>query len=106
MPFAKGKTGNKRGRPKGAKSGRAQLVEVIDQICKRQKNLKYLNEKYTELLYADPKGFFTDFVLPLLPKEARSLGETDGIVLWPSLLGDEPGEQPRFDAEGKPIPGR
>ena len=54
MPFAKGKTGNKRGRPKGAKSGRAQLVEVIDQICKRQKNLKYLNEKYTDLLHADP----------------------------------------------------
>ena len=106
MPFVKGKTGNKRGRPKGSKSGRAQLVEVIDRICKRSKNLAYLDRKYSEILRNDPARFFTDFVLPLLPKEARSLGETDGIVLWPSLLGDEPGEQPRFDAEGKPIPGR
>ena len=106
MPFAGGKSGNKRGRPKGSVSGRAQLVAVIDRICKRSKNLAYLDRKYSAILRDDPEKFFKEFVLPLLPKDAKSLGETDGIVEWKSLLGDEPGEQPRFDAEGKPIPGR
>ena len=106
MSFVVGQSGNGRGRPKGCKSGRAQLVAVIDRICKRSKNLAYLDRKYSKILRDDPEKFFKEFVLPLLPKEARAMGETDGIVEWKSLLGDEPGEQPRFDAEGKPIPGR
>jgi len=106
MSFVPGKSGNKRGRPKGSKSGRAQLVAVIDRICKRSKNLAYLDRRYSTILREEPDRFFKEFVLPLLPKDARDLGEKDGIVEWKSLLGDEPGELPRFDAEGKPIPGR
>lgn len=54
----------------------------------------------------NPLQFFKTIIMPLLPKESKMAVDHDGVIEWKSLLGDGPGEKPRFDAEGRPIPGR
>ncbi len=53
----------------------------------------------------DPMGFFKSVLMPLMPREAKLSIENDGVIMWKSLLGDAPGEKPRFDAEGESFAG-
>ena len=106
MPFAPGNKANLRGRPKGIKSGRTLALAELDRAWAVTRNREHLRSVFQAAIDKDPLECFRTYVMPLLPKEGKVEVEHDGIVEWKSLLGDEPGELPRFDAEGKPIPGR
>ena len=104
--FKRGKSGNPRGRPKGSVGGRAMAVIWLDGLLVKKENKELVCAAFQEALKRDTLGFFKSVVMPLMPKDAKLTVARDGIVEWKSLLGDEPGEKPRFDAEGRPIPGR
>ena len=106
MRFQPGNRANPKGRPKGSLSGRSLALADLDAIAAKAKNREQLRVTLQEAYEKDPLGFFRTYIMPLLPKEGKVDVAHDGIVKWGSLLGDEPGELPRFDAEGKPIPGR
>ena len=106
MSFVAGNQANTRGRPKGSLSGRSLALAELDRLMKVAKNREALRVKMQSVFDKDQLDFFRKYVMPLLPKEGKVEVAHDGIVEWKSLLGDEPGELPRFDAEGKPIPGR
>jgi hypothetical protein len=77
----------------------------LDQLLARKKNKEKLIAALEDDLNKNALHFFKTVVMPLLPKESKMAVEHDGVIEWKSLLGDEPGETPRFDADGKPIPG-
>ena len=104
--FEAGASGNPRGRPKGSYGGRIQALMELDRILAQCSNKKMLSKALQEEFRADPSKFFKNVVMPLLPRESKLAVDRDGIVEWKSLLGDGPGEQPRFDEKGFPIPGR
>ena len=106
MPFKPGNNANPKGRPKGYQTGRSRALVTLDRLLSTSRNQTELRIKMQEAFDSDAFGFFKTVVMPLLPKENKVDVSRDGIVKWGSLLGDEPGELPRFDAEGKPIPGR
>ncbi len=99
-----GESGNPRGRPKGSYGGRIQALAGLDRLLSDKKCQKTLIAALRASLMADPEKFFKTVIMPLLPREARLEVERDGVIEWKSLLGDEPGEKPRFDEQGKPIP--
>jgi hypothetical protein len=86
--------------------GRSLALADLDRLVAVAKNREALRDKMQEAIDKDPLGFFRTYVMPLLPKEGKVEVAHDGIVEWKSLLGDEPGEKPRFDEKGLPIPGR
>lgn len=104
--FEAGKTGNPKGRPKGCCGGRMRALAGLDRLLARKKNQQALIAALEEDLHKDPVRFFKTVVMPLLPREAKLSVDHDGVIEWKSLLGDEPGEKPRFDEQGLPIPGR
>ena len=104
--FKSGVSGNPKGRPKGTFGGRIQALGELDRIMAKGKNKKMLSEALEEEFQDDPVKFFKNVIMPLLPRESKLQVDRDGIVEWKSLLGDGPGEQPRFDEKGFPIPGR
>jgi hypothetical protein len=104
--FKAGQSGNPKGRVKGSYGGRIQALAVLDQMMTRSHCKKKLAQAMLEEFDKDPVKFFKTVVMPLLPKESKVDVGHDGIIEWKSLLGDDPGELPRFDAEGRPIPGR
>ena len=106
MAFKPGNNANPKGRPKGIKSGRTLALAELDRAWALTRNREHLRDFIQAAIDKDPLENFRTYVMPLLPKEGKVAVEHDGIVKWGSLLGDEPGELPRFDAEGKPIAGR
>ena len=106
MLFKAGNRANPRGRPKGSVGGRALALADLDRIAGLPKNREQRRLKLQEAHDKDPLGFFRTYIMPLLPKEGKVEVANDGIVKWGSLLSDEPGELPRFDEKGFPIPGR
>jgi hypothetical protein len=76
----------------------------LDEVLGREENRAALREALEEALRKDPLRFFRDIVMPLLPREAKLEFVRDGVIQWKSLLGDDPGESPRFDAEGRFLP--
>jgi hypothetical protein len=77
----------------------------LDRLLARKKNQAALIKALEDDLQKDPVRFFKTVIMPLLPREARLSVDNDGVIQWKSLLGDEPGEKPRFDADGNPVPG-
>jgi len=106
MKFAAGVSGNPNGRPKGTVGGRAQALILLDEMMARKANKRALLTALQKEFNKSPIGFFKTIVMPLLPKEQKLAVGADGVIEWKSLLGDEPGEKPRFDEQGFPIPGR
>ena len=104
--FKSGVSGNPKGRPKGTFGGRMQALAVLDRFMAKGKNKKMLSEALEKEFQDDPSKFFKNVIMPLLPRESKLQVDRDGIVEWKSLLGDGPGEKPRFDEMGFPIPGR
>ena len=104
--FEAGVSGNPKGRPKGSYGGRIQALAELDRILSRSSNKRLLSRALEKEFRADPAKFFKSVVIPLLPRESKLAVDHDGIIEWKSLLGDEPGEKPRFDETGLPIPGR
>lgn len=102
--FVAGVSGNPVGRPKGSFGGRIQALAGLDRLLAKKKNQRALIDALEADLQANPVRFFKTVIMPLLPREARLSIDNDGVILWKSLLGDEPGEKPRFDDDGKPIP--
>ncbi len=102
--FVAGVSGNPVGRPKGSFGGRIQALAGLDRLLAKKKNQRALILALEADLQANPVRFFKTVIMPLLPREARLSIDNDGVILWKSLLGDEPGEKPRFDDDGKPIP--
>ena len=87
MTFEAGKSGNPRGRPKGAYGGRIQALAVLDRMLARSKNKKLLEQALQTEFRADPSKFFKTVVQPLLPKESKmTVDNNDGIVEWKSLV--------------------
>lgn len=103
--FEAGVSGNPVGRPKGSYGGRIQALAGLDRLLARKKNQQALIRALEADLHANPVRFFKTVIMPLLPREARLSVDNDGVIQWKSLLGDEPGERARFDADGNPIPG-
>lgn len=102
--FVPGQSGNPAGRPKGSLGGRAKALLDLDDVLGREDNREFVRDALQKELRANPLRFFRDIVMPLLPREARLEVHRDGVVEWKSLLGDGPGESPRFDAEGRLLP--
>ncbi len=102
--FEVGVSGNPVGRPKGAFGGRIQALAGLDKLLAKKKNQRALILALEADLQANPVRFFKTVIMPLLPREARLSIDNDGVILWKSLLGDEPGEKPRFDDDGNPLP--
>ena len=102
--FQKGQSGNPNGRPRGIHGGRAKALILLDAISGKSKNQRVIGAAIEKNIRDDPMGFFKSVLMPLMPREAKLSIENDGVIRWKSLLGDEPGEKPRFDAEGKPLP--
>ena len=104
--FQSGISGNPKGRPKGSYGGRIQALAELDRILARSSNKRLLARALEKEFREAPLKFFKTVIMPLLPRESKVAVDHDGIIEWKSLLGDEPGEKPRFDEQGFPIPGR
>ena len=89
MPFQPGKSGNPCGRVKGSCGGRALALAAMDRMLAKSKNKAKLEREMDDLFQKDPMKFFKDFVMPLLPKEAKVDMANDGIVMWRNLLGKD-----------------
>ena len=102
MQFQPGQSGNPSGRRKGSYGGRIQALALLDRILAKSKNKAMLEKALEQEFKSNPMRFFKNVIMPLLPKESKLSVDQDGIVEWKSLLGDEPGEKPRFDQQGLP----
>ena len=87
MKYSHGKTGNQRGRPKGSCSGRMKALSALDGILAQDGSKRTLAQALKDEFTANPVKFFKDFVMPLLPKEAKVVVEQDVVVQWQSMLG-------------------
>ncbi len=104
MKFRVGQSGNPKGRPKGSVGGRMAVVAALDRLVGERRNVARLERELQKEFDASPGDFLRRYVMPLLPREARLEVHRDGVVQWKSLLGDDPGESPRFDERGLPLP--
>jgi hypothetical protein len=78
---------NPAGRPKGAVSGRARALELVDQVLADKANIQSLEKALSKALREKPLWFFVNIVMPLLPKETKGVLEAgDRIVEWRGLL--------------------
>lgn len=85
--FRPGASGNPAGRPKGLVSGRSKALGALDRIVGREENIRILEEALDAALRKRPLWFFTNIVMPLLPKESKGVLEGgDRVVEWRSLL--------------------
>jgi hypothetical protein len=89
MQFPTGQSGNPAGKPKGAVSGRSQLVKALDRLLQDEGNQQALLNGLEASLQKDPVWFFRRIVMPLLPKEATLNVEHDGVIEW-RLLSHTP----------------
>jgi len=89
MPFQPGKSGNPGGRKKGSCGGRALALASMDRMLAKGPNRKQLDQEMEEEFQENPMKFFRDYVMPLLPKEAKVDMANDGIVMWRNLLGKD-----------------
>ena len=89
MQFQPGQSGNPAGRPKGAVSGRSQIVKAVDQMLQSEGNQQALLDSLQASLKENPVWFFRRIIMPLLPKEASVNIEHSGVIEW-RLLSNTP----------------
>lgn len=95
--FEKGVSGNPVGRPKGVLTGRAKALYALDQVVAKEENLVLIEQVLEKTLREKPLWFFTNIIMPLLPKETKGVLETgDRVIEWRSLVS---AEVSRGDAE-------
>ena len=99
---------NPAGRPKGAVSGRARALELVDEILSEKKCSESLAGALREALMKKPLWFFVNIVMPLLPKETKGvLDGGDRIFEWRGLLsvgsGSQPGGPELPNGDGKEV---
>jgi len=68
MAWEKGESGNPAGRPRGSVNGRTRALFVLDEVLSDANNRKRLRDKFEEAIKVDALRFFTQIVMPLLPK--------------------------------------
>ena len=91
--FVKGVSGNPAGRPKGLLGGRARTLAVLDKVLGEVENLALMEAALAEALRKRPLWFFTNIIMPLLPKETRAALETgDRVIEWRGLVTVGAGE--------------
>ncbi len=85
--FEKGVSGNPVGRPKGVLTGRAKALYALDQVVAKEENLALIEQVLEKTLREKPLWFFTNIIMPLLPKETKGVLEAgDRVVEWKSLV--------------------
>ncbi len=85
--FEKGVSGNPVGRPKGVLTGRAKALYALDQVVAKEDNLALIEQVLEKTLREKPLWFFTNIIMPLLPKETKGVLETgDRVIEWKSLI--------------------
>jgi len=89
MKFQAGQSGNPGGRKKGSCGGRMQALASMDRMLSKGKNKAQLDREMEEEFQKGAMKFFKNYVMPLLPKEAKVAVENDGIVMWRNLLGQD-----------------
>jgi len=90
-----GQSGSPKGPARGTKhGGRMNALRTLDKILNRSENQDKLERALQRRFSKDPVGFFENFVMPLLPKQAMGVLESGGRVIeWrgmSSVAGDEP----------------
>ena len=86
-PFTPGVSGNPAGKPKGCVSGRTRALQKLDEMLARDENAECLARGLEECLRKRPVWFFTNVVIPLLPKESKGLLlGGDRVIEWRGLL--------------------
>jgi len=66
MEFVKGQSGNKRGRPKGAKNKIP--TNIVERILFVTEELEKSGKGLSECAQSDPAWFYTNFLKGLIPK--------------------------------------
>ena len=59
------------GRPKGALSGRAATLAILDAVARKAGNKKLLKASFQEEFEKNPAYFWKHFIMPLLPRETK-----------------------------------
>jgi hypothetical protein len=91
--FELGQSGNPAGRPKGIPSGRMKALGAFDRITGKDENVRVIEEALEAALREKPLWFFTNIIMPLLPRETRAAVEAgDKVVEWRGLVGVVAGE--------------
>ena len=90
-----GQSGSPKGPARGTRhGGRMNALRTLDKILNRSENQDKLERALQRRFSKDPVGFFENFVMPLLPKQAMGVLESGGQVIeWrgmSSVAGDEP----------------
>jgi len=85
--FEKGVSGNPAGRPKGLLTGRAKALYALDQVVAKEENIELIEGALEKTLREKPMWFFTNVIMPLLPKESKGVLESgDRVIEWKSLV--------------------
>ena len=61
----------------------------MDRMLAKGPNRKQLDQEMEDEFKKGAMKFFRDYVMPLLPKEAKVDMANDGIVMWRNLLGKD-----------------
>ena len=73
------------GRPKGSLGGRAQVLQLLDNILARADNQKRIGDAIQKELEKDPLKFLRQIIYPLLPQNVRLDLTTQASAPWGSL---------------------
>jgi hypothetical protein len=61
---------------------------ALDRITAKDENVRVIEEALEQALREKPLWFFTNIVMPLLPRETRAAVEAcDRVVEWRGLVG-------------------
>jgi hypothetical protein len=66
---------------------------AVDRITGKDENVRVIEEALETALREKPLWFFTNIIMPLLPRETRAAVEAgDKVVEWRGLMGVAAGE--------------
>lgn len=57
------------GKPYGASAGRNKAVQAIDDLMKKEENVRLFEKAIQERFENNPVGFFVKIIMPLIPRE-------------------------------------
>jgi len=77
--FEKGNSGGP-GRPRGSRSGRAQVLGLLDKIFAESENIKIVEEALGKDFQKDPVKFFNKYAVALAPKDLSLQAEGEDIT--------------------------